>query len=206
MAVGLADRVRFLGASVAGMTPRERRMLALLGAVLLLVVGGILWYAVSSGLEERSERVALMRQAAEELVRHADELRAAKAARARADARLETSSVPMLQAHVDKIAQEVGLEVKEYKNLKPRYLDKKKRYQERSVRLRILGTDLSTLAKFLDKLERGRDLVMVTELRITARTGQPDKLDVDMVVSTFEKVKAAKAREKGSRKARPRRK
>ena len=209
MASALRERIDYIKTSFQAMTPRERALITGLGASVGLVVLLVLWYFVADGLDQRAERVAEMRRAIDILDSKGDELRSARMMKAKVDARIEVGAVPMLQAHLDKIAKDVGLDVKEYKTLKDRFLDKKERYRERSVRLTLLGVDLDTLTKFMDRIEGGRYLVMVTQLRIQTRPGQPDKLDVEMVVSTYEKVKGkagkGKSKKRGGRKgSRPR--
>ncbi len=202
MASSIGDRIGYLRSSFQAMSPRERSLIGGLGAAFGLVVVLVLWYFVADGLSARRQRVEQMRQAIDILSRKGDELRAARMMKAKVDARIEVGAVPMLQGHLDKIAKDVGLDVKEYKNLKPRFLDKKERYQERSVRLKLLGVDLDTLSKFMDRVEGGRNLVMVTQLRIQTRPGQADQLDVDMVVSTYEKIEAKKKNKTKGRKSR----
>ena len=206
MASALRERIDYIKTSFQAMTPRERTLITGLGAAVGLVVLLVLWYFVADGLEQRAERVAEMRRAIDILGSKGDELRSARMMKAKVDARIEAGAVPMLQAHLDKIAKDVGLDVKEYKTLKDRFLDKKERYRERSVRLSLLGVDLDSLTKFMDRIEGGRYLVMVTQLRVQTRPGQPDKLDVEMVVSTYEKVegKSGKGKTKRRGSSRPR--
>ncbi len=208
MASGVREKFDYFQTAFQAMSPRDRMLIAGLGAAFAFVGIMVLWYFVADGLESRRQRVAEMRRAIAILTSKGDELRSARLMKAKVDARIEAGSVPMLQGHLDKIAKDIDLEVKEYKTLKDRFLDKKERYRERSVRLKLLGVDIDTLTKFMDRIEGGRYLVMVTQLRIQTRPGQPDQLDVDMVVSTYEKVEGkggkgkAKSR-KGRKSSRP---
>jgi len=186
--VSLKERVGLMASSFSSMGKRERTLIAGVVGAIVFIVFVILWYVISNSLDERAQRVDNMRRALTILIQKGDQLRQARMAEARADARIESSSVPLLQGYIDGIAKKVTIDVKEYKSLKPRFLDKKKKYRERAIRLRLLGVDLDSLSRFLDRIEGGRGLVMATQLNIVPRTGQPDQLDVDLVVSTYEKV------------------
>jgi hypothetical protein len=174
-----------IGESFSQLSPRERVMVAGLVVTFFTLAIGMLGYFITDGLDKRQTRIDKQKNAIELLIRHADALRDARLADARTDARIQ-ESVPMLQGHIDKIAEQVEVDVKEYKSLKPKHLGKKKRYLEKSVRLRIYGVGIDPLSRFMDKLEGGRHLIQITRLDIQTRTGQPELLDVDMVVSTYE--------------------
>jgi hypothetical protein len=185
--------------SFAELSPRERIMVAALAATFVFLVFGVLYYFISDGLDRRERRNGEYRRAVTLLDRHADELRAARLADARTDARIQ-DAVPKLQGHLDKIAEKTEVDVKEFKQLKDKYLGKKKRYLEKSMRLRIYGVGIDALSKFLDAIEGGNHLVLVTQLDIETRTGQPELLDVDMVVSTYKIAEKKGEKKKGKKK------
>ncbi|MCD6498124.1 MAG: type II secretion system protein M [Deltaproteobacteria bacterium] len=199
-AVSLKERMGLMASSFSSMSKRERTMIVGVAGAVLFLVFVILWYVISDSLDERAQRVENMRRALTILIQKGDKLRQARMAEARADARIESSSVPLLQGYIDGIAKKVNIDVKEYKSLKPRFLDKKKKYQERSIRLKLLGVDLDSLSRFLDRIEGGRGLVMTTQLSIVPRTGQSDQLDVDLVISTYEKASGKNEDKKKSKK------
>ncbi len=198
---GMPDRIQNLMDSFYELSPREKVLLAGLAGVFCFLLVGSLWYFINSGLSAREERCENLSRAVTLLERHEDELRLARMADARTDARIQ-EPVPMLQGHLDKIAGELEVEVKEYKSLPERTLGKEKNYLEKSIRLRILGIQIDRLANFLDQIESGRHLILVSSLDMQTRTGHPELLDVDMVVSTYERVedKARKKKEKEAKK------
>ena len=179
---------------------KKKAMLAGLAGTFLFLVVGALWFFISEGLSEREERCEKLRSAVTLLDRHEQRLRDARMADARTDAKIQ-ASVPMLQGHLDKIAKDLEVEVKEYKSLKAKPLGKEKKYVEKSMRLRIYGVKVGPLAHFFDRIEGGRHLILVSALDIQTRVGQPEFLDVDMVVSTYEKSKGGKGK-KGKEKSR----
>lgn len=193
--VGMADRIQNLMDSFYELSPREKILLAGLAGVFSFLLVGSLWYFINSGLSTREERCEKLRRAVTLLERHEAELREARMADARTDARIQ-EAVPMLQGHLDKIAGELEVDVKEYKSLAERTLGKEKNYLEKSIRLRILGIKIDLLANFLDRIESGRHLIMVSSLDIQTRVGQPELLDVDMVVSTYERTEEKKGKQK----------
>lgn len=185
--LNLKDRLAGVKDSFANMNKRERLLVTALVAAFGLVLFFLFYYLISDGLDRREERCLKARKALELLARHADELTEARLAEAKADARIEKTA-PMLQGHLHSIAESTKIDVKEYKQLKPRLLDKSKRYRERSIRLRIYRVELEPLTRFMDQIESGRHLIMITQLDIQTRPRQHELLDVDMVVSTYEKV------------------
>lgn len=194
----LKDKMQELVDSFDHLSGREKAMLVgLVGTFAFLLVGG-LWFFIDEGLSQRETRCEKLRSAVTLLDRHDERLREAQMADARADAKIQ-SSVPMLQGHLDKIAKELEVEVKEYKSLKKRPLGKEKKYVEKSMRLRIYGVKVGPLSLFLDRIEGGRHLILVSALDVQTQVGKPEMLDVDMVVSTYEKVGKSKAK-KSSRK------
>jgi hypothetical protein len=199
--LGLKERFAAMGDSFANMSPRERWMVTGMAAGIGLLALSLLWYLISDGLDRREERNRRMNHAMTLLSRHEGELRDARLAEARADARIDKPA-PALQGHLHKIAEDVGIEVKEWKpGKKPKPLGKTKRYQERYIRLRMYRVELDPLTKFLDKIESGRHLIMISKLEIQTRPRQHELLDVDMVVSTYEKTKktAKKGKAKGKK-------
>jgi len=177
---------------------REKMMVLGLVTTFCFILIGALWYFTSEGLSAREERCENLRRAVTLLERHEGELREARMADARTDARI-SESVPMLQGHLDKIASDLDVDVKEYKNLKDRTLGREKNYLEKSMRLRIFGIKIELLAKFLDRIEGGQHLILVSALDIQTRVGQPEFLDVDMVVSTYKKGTDDSGKEKKSK-------
>lgn len=177
---------------------REKMMLLGLVATFGFILIGALWYFTSEGLSAREERCENLRRAVTLLERHEGELREARMADARTDARI-SESVPMLQGHLDKIAGDLDVDVKEYKSLKDRTLGREKNYLEKSMRLRIFGVKIELLAKFLDRIEGGKHLILVSALDIQTRVGQPELLDVDMVVSTYKKSSDDTGKDKKSK-------
>ncbi len=177
---------------------REKAMLLGLVATFGFILIGALWYFTSEGLNAREERCENLRRAVTLLERHEGELREARMADARTDARIR-ESVPMLQGHLDKIASDLDVDIKEYKSLKDRTLGREKNYLEKSMRLRIFGVKIELLAKFLDRIEGGKHLILVSALDIQTRVGQPELLDVDMVVSTYKKKSGDSEKEKKSK-------
>jgi type II secretory pathway component PulM len=162
------------------MSARERRLLSILGGAIggcaVLLVG----YLVFDSFQTMSQENQDMRDAIDAIAKHSDEYRDSKA-RAAAQALRIGSEPPQLAADLEAAAKEAGIQI-------PETVDRPdspagKRYVEHSL-------DLKSLATFLNKVETGRALVLVTRLGIRRSFGgDGTTVDVDLTATTYERLK-----------------
>lgn len=187
-------------ASFARMSPRDRAMLGLLGAVALALVIGGFGYAIASGLEEIEQENAAMRKALRALRRKRDVFIARRQAIQRVESRMSPTPLD-LNAHVEQAATAAGVTIAESDAVAPVVGD---RYIERAVNIKVKKIDVAKLEKLLAALESApAHIVQVRGLSVNTRWNQNDVLDVEMTVSTFDRnPDAGKARKRGRRRKR----
>jgi len=169
------------------MSARERRLLSILGGAIggcaVLLVG----YLVFDSFQTMSQENQDMRDAIDAIAKHSDEYRDSKA-RAAAQALRIGSEPPQLAADLEAAAKEAGIQI-------PETVDRPdspagKRYVEHSLDVKLRKVDLKSLATFLNKVETGRALVLVTRLGIRRSFGgDGTTVDVDLTATTYERLK-----------------
>jgi hypothetical protein len=180
----------YLGAEWNRMSVRERRLISLLGTAIggcgVLVVG----YLVFSSYQAMSEENQSLREAIEDIAKHSDEYRDAKA-RAELQAKRIGTEPPQLAADLEAAAKEAGIQIPETADRPDAPAGK--RYVEHSLDVKLRKVDLKSLATFLSKVETGRTLVLITRLGIRRSFGgDGTSVDVDLTATTFERLKDGK--------------
>lgn len=167
-------------------TPRERAMVGLLGITGVVLVLMWIGYSIRDGLVAIEKRNDETREALRVMDRY------------RTTAVQKTSTAPKvaipdealeLSGYLDKIAGEVGIKIPGYKQ---RPAATKGKFTEVSTRINIRGMSVYELKDFLEKVE-SNNLVVITNLHITRRYRDKEKLDVDLVVATYKNAPPAKS-------------
>lgn len=172
--------------ALAGLSPRERRLLLILGfATLLFVFFLVSWWS--------SRRLALMeaeRADTLEALRTIQRLRpeiAQRAARRQALLARYRQRPPALTTFVEAKAGEAEVQVAEAQDRPPATVGR--RFTERSVTIRVRAVSLTALADFMDRLEQAPFPIAITQIRVRRRFGERDRYDVDdMVIATWEQA------------------
>jgi type II secretory pathway component PulM len=177
------DKVREKWESI---TPRERNLVMLLGAAAVVVLLAWLGLSIRDGLARIEKRNAETEHALNVLL----DYRAAGGGTKKASGPAVTiGDEPVsLRTYLDGIAADTGVTI-------PRY-DKrndvtKEPYVITSTKIALEDVPLAQLKDFLEKVESKNRLVVVTELHIKRDFRDKEKLDADMVISTYSKVKPA---------------
>jgi hypothetical protein len=92
----------------------------------------------------------------------------------------------MLQGHLDQLAKQFELSLN-FTPQKPKDLGDNQEYQVESVELKLHDAPIKNLMQFLDQVERGNYILMITDLKLITRRGQPDRMDPILFVSSFYK-------------------
>lgn len=171
---------------------RERKLLAVFGAVfaaLLLVLVPILVRLGVSSQAEQNERIL---EVIQEIVDSRVTLGRKQAEQARVDARYR-GVAPPLAGLLAKLADQVQVEIPETQDRS--VVPHGKTFKERSTRISLKKVGLLALTNFMEKLEDSGYPVSITRLDIKKRDTGPDQYDVEMHVSAFdrEEKKPAKA-------------
>lgn len=167
---------------------REQRILVSL--ILVVLTFGFLMFVffIKEGFDERRERIAALRDVVALMQKNRSVVQEGKDAQAT----LEMKAVlkpPMLQGHLDTLANRVELSPN-FTPQKPKDLGDNQEILVESVEVRLHDAPIKNLFQFLDQVERGSHLMMVTEIKLNTRRGQPDRMDPVLFVSSFYKRSA----------------
>lgn len=176
----------YLAAEWERMAPRQRRLIGALGGVvgaLVLLLGSYFYFG---SLADLAEVNADMREALAEIAKRRDGYLDAKSKVRAQEVRLGKDP-PQLAADLETAAREVGVQIPE-QNERPA-VPAGRFYMEHAVDLKLRQVDLLGLTKFLLKLETGPRFIQVTRLGIRRRFSEGEKLDVDLTVNAYERVK-----------------
>jgi hypothetical protein len=155
---------------------------AVVGCILLLV-----GYLVIDSYQAMSERNQQYRDAIEDIAKHSEKYRGAKA-RAEALALRIGNEPPQLAADLEAAAKEAGIQIPETADRPDAPAGK--RYVEHSLDVKLRKVDLKSLAMFLSKVETGRSLILITRLGIRRSFGgDGTTVDVDLTATTWERLK-----------------
>jgi type II secretory pathway pseudopilin PulG len=177
------------------MAPRERRLASILGAVVVVgIVAAVALLTVQSLAEIRDNNDAA-REALAAIAKHRDEFLDAKNKMAAQEARIGQEA-PQLAADLEAAAKEVNIAIPETQS-RPA-VPVGKRYLEHSVDVTLRQVDLLSLSKFLNKVESGRRLIVVSRMSLKRAFAEGEKLNVSMTATTWEKVQETTKRKPGT--------
>ncbi len=179
----------FLAANWNRMAPRERRLISVLSGVFVLfcvlVTGYLVWDWLSSIAEANTET----REALALIAKNRDRYLDAKSRVSSVEARIGIEA-PQLAGDLEAAAKEAGFQIPE--TVERPTVPAGKHYTEHSLEVKLRKVDLKSLATFLNKVETGRRLILVTRMQIRRSFGDADKLDVELTATAFERNKEDK--------------
>jgi len=170
------------------MSPREKRLLSLLGAVAaVLVFLGLPFYFYAELSETRAKNEEIRK-----LLRRIDRagpLLVERRGEREARALRFNKPAPPLATFIEKQAQAYGLDVPEAKDLSELDVGG---YKQRTTVVKLRKVGLRPLVKMLEKIERSGHPIAITQLVINAKASQPDIYDVTLAISAYDKPKVSK--------------
>jgi hypothetical protein len=169
------------------MAPRERRLVAILGATLAIAAVVAVSVVTMRSLADIRDANDASREALQAISRHKDEFLQAKSRMQAQESRIG-SEPPQLAADLEAAAREAGIGgIPETRPLPS--VPAGKRYLEHSVDVTFRQVELLALSKFLSRLETGRHLIVVSRLSVKrAFTEGQQKLNVSLTATTWERV------------------
>jgi type II secretory pathway component PulM len=185
----LAKPFAYLAAEWGRMAPRERKLVAGLGTLVLLFATFVGVYLVVDTLGQLAEETEDMREALAAMAKHGDAYRDAKSRASAQEVRIGQEP-PQLAADLEAASKEAGAQIAEQTERPSAPAGK--HHLEHSVDVRLRQVDLQSLAKFLRRLETGPRLLLVNRLSLRRRFSEQDKLDVEMTLVAWERVKDQK--------------
>lgn len=176
-----------LADQLTSMSPREQRLLGLLGLVFgAIVFIGVPFYVYDSVSTSRQENEEI-RQLLRRLDRGRELLAQRRAERAAIDRRYDRPA-PALASFIESAAKANGLDV-------PESTDRPdipgEGYVERTTVVKMKQVNLRPLVKMLEKIEGSGYPVAITTLQIKARASGPDLYDVTLGVSAYDRTTPA---------------
>jgi hypothetical protein len=186
----LARPFRYFGAEWERMAPRERRWVTGLTIGVLAVTAALGIFLVFSTISDLEEGNADIREALGVIAKNRDEYLEAKA-RAQTQEQRLGSDPPQLVADVEAAAREETVQIAESAERPP--LAAGKRWIEHDVDLKIRGVELQAFSNFLRRVETGARPIFCTRLSLKRRFSEADKLDAELTVTGFERVKDVSA-------------
>jgi hypothetical protein len=167
-----------------GKAPRERRLLAALGATVIICLFAWVAMSIRGGLRTIETKNQDSRDALVAIDRH-------RVIMANQATQKPVVTIPEVQvaldSYLDPIIKEVGLESPTYPAPKE---EQKGANTQVSIKVTLKELTIYQLKDLLEKVEMQNPVVAVTELHVKKSFRDPEKLDVDFTVVTFYKKKA----------------
>jgi hypothetical protein len=177
------------------MAPRERRLAGILGGVVVVAIVAAVAVLTVQSLAEIRDNNEAARDALAAIAKHRDEFQDAKNKMAAQEARIGHEP-PQLAADLEAAAKEVNIAIPETQS-RPA-VPVGKRYLEHSVDVTLRQVDLLSLSKFLNRVESGRRLIVVSRMSLKRAFAEGEKLNVSMTATTWERVAETTKRKPGT--------
>jgi general secretion pathway protein M len=174
-------------------SPRERRWITVLVALILVVSFLLVATLTFSNISDLEEGNASIRDALAAIAKNRDAYLEAKARNNIQEARIGNEA-PQLTGDLEAAAQAEKVKIDESSE-RPT-VPAGRRYVEHDVDLKIREVDPQSLTGFLHRIETGPRLIFFTRLSLKHRYGDTDKLDAELTATAFEKVHEDKQKKK----------
>ncbi|MCA9679117.1 MAG: type II secretion system protein M [Kofleriaceae bacterium] len=173
-------------------TPRERKLVVLLGITGVITILLFIGLDVSDRLDAMEARNAKTRRALAVLQDY--RVRGRPDASDNVAVNIGTEPVK-LESYLDKAAQKVGISVPAYK---PRLGGTRNGFQVHTVEIQVNGLTIEQVRDFLEAIEADNKLVVTSHIVLKHSFSDKEKLDLKLEVNTYSKLAAAPAAGGGS--------
>lgn len=165
------------------LAPRERVMVTLAAAAVLAFGIWLVTLRIGDGIAAREARIEQKTKVLSQVGKLADDYRRRVADRKAVEDKLKGPPVQLL-GYVSQEGARLGVEVTDLRRTTtPGELQG---LTEEAVEVNLPRIDLPRLARLLQALERGPGVVRVRRLRVTTRGDDPQLVDAQVVVSTYQ--------------------
>jgi Type II secretion system (T2SS), protein M len=178
------------------MAPREKRLAITLGVTLVVCIFLALGLQIRSRLNTLEARNAQTRNALRLISEHQDEIIEKRNSPDDPERVIPETAQP-LQTYLEGIASQAGNMTIPESTEKPPVV--KGKYRELSIDLQLRGVTLDQVAKFLKLVETNAPAVVTQRLRIKPFVSAHDKLEVELTIAAYEKLKANEKPKKGGK-------
>jgi type II secretory pathway component PulM len=169
--------------------PRERWLIVLVGLVLSAIVIDL---AVIDPLSERADlaeaKAAQLERDVARALRIASEVRMLQGELASVEPRIRSGERTNLLSELEKMAAAAAISESQLESIKERRASANPRYPETRVEVSLRGATLQQAVDYLYRIETAPILLIVRSLRLRARGGPEELVDVQFAVSTFERI------------------
>lgn len=164
------------------LSPRERLMVTVAAAAVVVFGIWLVSHAIGSGIAGREARIEQKTKVLSQVGKLAEGYRRREAARKDLEARLKGSPVALM-SHISQAGASLGIQVNDLRPATPTEADG---LREESVEVNLAKIELTRLAALLQSLERGSGVVRVRRIRVTTRNDDPALVDATLVVATYQ--------------------
>lgn len=169
----------------AGLAERERKLLAIFGAVLLVFLLVLIPYGASALLGSDREYNESLRRAIASVQRGKGKLEQIKQRKESVERRY-VNPAPALAGFIENAARQKGLEIPESQDRAE--VPHGKRFLERTTVVRLRKVGMLPLVQMLESLENAGHPIVISRLNLRKRARESDSYDVELGVSAFDKV------------------
>lgn len=160
-------------------TPREQKLVMALGATAVFIVLALIGFDINdrlTALEDKNQRT----RKALSILRDTLSSNVSRDSKA---SKVEIPDTPTeLESYLEDIGKEVGVTIPGYS---PRPKATRGIYTEVSTRIQVRNIDILQLTSLLEQIESKSKVVVVTDMHIKRHFREQDKLDAELVVSTY---------------------
>jgi general secretion pathway protein M len=168
---------------LAKLSARERLLVTLAAAGVLLFAGWLVARGASHAMSDREARIDEKTRVLAQIGKLGEGYRRRQADRNALESRLRAAPV-QLMSHIAQAGQSLGIEVND---LRPGGAPGEVGgLREETVEVNLARIDLPRLARLLQSLERSIGVVKVRRIRITTRSDDPSLVDATLVVATYQ--------------------
>jgi general secretion pathway protein M len=167
------------------LTDSEKRLVALLGVVVILLMLVGLTLLMSAQVDKRKKRVAMRNDEIGQLEVLKERYEEAVQAEKRSEQRMKQSGGQSLFSTIQRAVTEVGLSVPDLQEKRTQVKDSE--VSEITVDVVVKDLSVDKLHALLEKFEgkRGENAVKVTKLKVKTRFDNPEMLEATMTVSSW---------------------
>ena len=178
----MATRVEKIQHRWQRITPRERSLIVVLGGTAILIILSWVAHAIGAGLTELEEQTSRKQNALAALRHHQANASGGQDKSPKIEIPEEAVE---LRGYLNRVATQVGVKIPSYSR---RPKAKKGEFVELSTGIEVRGLTIEQVKGLLSGIEKDPKVV-ITSLRIKRAFRDKDKLDIELVVATYEKGK-----------------
>jgi general secretion pathway protein M len=166
---------------------RERRMVAVLGGVLLFLFVIVLPIGLEAAVHSRLSDVEELRSALDAVQAARGQIRDRQAKKAAITARYQKHA-PALAGLLEQLATAQKLEVVDSVDRPDQPHGKK--FAERATTIHLKKAGMLAIAKFLESVEQSGYPVTVSQINLRKRAGEPDSYDIEVTISAYDRIES----------------